>query len=248
MEAVESKSLPENAYVPLKEGEVYAADGPGGAEAAGDHGPLGHLGALPLRHLHGRLGVLRPEGRAGDGGGDPDLDPRDRPRARLSSAARPFSRTSSSRASAACRARSSRARSSRSRRSTPSSSTRIRSRRSSSVSPAACLGVLFLIPLRRYFVRETHGEFPYPEATAITEVLVTGEKGGSQAKLLLQATGIAGGLRLLRHDVPGLEGVRRLPVHPGDAGPRRARRRSSSASTRSPSSSASATSWGSARR
>jgi putative OPT family oligopeptide transporter len=54
-----------------------------------------------------------------------------------------------------------------------------------------CLGLLFLIPLRRYFVRETHGEFPYPEATAITEVLVTGEKGGSQAKLLLQATGIA---------------------------------------------------------
>ena len=53
------------------------------------------------------------------------------------------------------------------------------------------LGVLFLIPLRRYFVRETHGEFPYPEATAITEVLVTGEKGGSQARLLLQATGIA---------------------------------------------------------
>src|SRR5262249_46265464 len=54
-----------------------------------------------------------------------------------------------------------------------------------------CLGVLFLIPLRRYFVREMHGKFPYPEATAITEVLVTGEKGGSQAALLLQATGIA---------------------------------------------------------
>ena len=54
-----------------------------------------------------------------------------------------------------------------------------------------CLGVLFLIPLRRYFVRETHGLLPYPEATAITEVLVTGERGGSQAKLLLQATGIA---------------------------------------------------------
>jgi len=55
-----------------------------------------------------------------------------------------------------------------------------------------CLGVLFIIPLRRYFVREMHGELPYPEATAITEVLVTGEKGGSQAKLLLQATAIAG--------------------------------------------------------
>src|SRR5450631_1129752 len=55
-----------------------------------------------------------------------------------------------------------------------------------------CLGVLFLIPLRRYFVREMHGTLPYPEATAITEVLVTGEKGGSQAKLLLQATAISG--------------------------------------------------------
>jgi putative OPT family oligopeptide transporter len=55
-----------------------------------------------------------------------------------------------------------------------------------------CLGVLFLIPLRRYFVRDMHGILPYPEATAITEVLVTGEKGGSQARLLLQATAIAG--------------------------------------------------------
>src|SRR6266581_7484298 len=55
-----------------------------------------------------------------------------------------------------------------------------------------CLGVMFLIPLRRYFVRDMHGRLPYPEATAITEVLVTGEKGGSQAKLLLQATAIAG--------------------------------------------------------
>jgi len=55
-----------------------------------------------------------------------------------------------------------------------------------------CLGVLFLIPLRRYFVRDMHGLLPYPEATAITEVLVTGEKGGAQAKLLLQATAVAG--------------------------------------------------------
>lgn len=55
-----------------------------------------------------------------------------------------------------------------------------------------CLGVLFLIPLRRYFVRDMHGRLPYPEATAITEVLVTGEKGGSQARLLLEATLISG--------------------------------------------------------
>ncbi|MDR3774977.1 MAG: oligopeptide transporter, OPT family [Terracidiphilus sp.] len=55
-----------------------------------------------------------------------------------------------------------------------------------------CLGVLFVIPLRRFFVREMHGKFPFPEATAITEVLVTGERGGSQARLLLEATCIAG--------------------------------------------------------
>src|SRR5580658_9242868 len=55
-----------------------------------------------------------------------------------------------------------------------------------------CLGVLFLIPLRRYFVRDMHGLLPYPEATAIAEVPVTGEKGGSQAMVLLQATAIAG--------------------------------------------------------
>jgi len=54
-----------------------------------------------------------------------------------------------------------------------------------------CLGILFLIPLRRYFVREQHGKLPFPEATAITEVLVTGEKGGAQAILLIQATCIA---------------------------------------------------------
>jgi putative OPT family oligopeptide transporter len=53
------------------------------------------------------------------------------------------------------------------------------------------LGVLFLIPLRRYFVRETHGQLLYPEATAITEVLVAGEKGGAPARLLLQATAVS---------------------------------------------------------
>src|SRR5512145_261792 len=60
-----------------------------------------------------------------------------------------------------------------------------------------CLGVLFLIPLRRYFVRDMHGAYPYPEATAITEVLVTGEKGGARARLLLQATAISGIYHLL---------------------------------------------------
>ncbi len=75
-----------------------------------------------------------------------------------------------------------------------------------------CLGVLFLIPLRRYFVREQHGKLPFPEATAITEVLVTGEKGGSQAKLLLQATCIAAVYDFFVTIVPRLEGVPELPV------------------------------------
>ncbi|MBW6491634.1 MAG: oligopeptide transporter, OPT family [Lentimicrobium sp.] len=55
------------------------------------------------------------------------------------------------------------------------------------------LGILFLIPFRKYFVSDMHGKYPFPEATATTEVLVSGEKGGSQAKLLLVA-GLIGGI------------------------------------------------------
>ncbi len=55
------------------------------------------------------------------------------------------------------------------------------------------LGILFLIPFRRYFVKDMHGEFPFPEATATTEVLVAGEAGGAQAKILVSAA-IVGGL------------------------------------------------------
>lgn len=55
------------------------------------------------------------------------------------------------------------------------------------------LGILFLIPFRKYFVKEKHGEYPFPEATAGTQVLVSGEKTGSQAKPLLIA-GLIGGL------------------------------------------------------
>ena len=55
------------------------------------------------------------------------------------------------------------------------------------------LGILFLIPFRKYFVADMHGKYPFPEATATTEVLVSGEKGGSQAKLLLVA-GLIGGI------------------------------------------------------
>jgi putative OPT family oligopeptide transporter len=55
------------------------------------------------------------------------------------------------------------------------------------------LGILFLIPFRKYFVADMHGKYPFPEATATTEVLVSGEKGGKQAKLLL-VSGLIGGI------------------------------------------------------
>lgn len=55
-----------------------------------------------------------------------------------------------------------------------------------------CLGILFLIPFRKYFVSDMHGQYPFPEATATTQVLVSGEQGGSQAKPLIWAAGIGG--------------------------------------------------------
>ena len=55
------------------------------------------------------------------------------------------------------------------------------------------LGILFLIPFRKYFVKEMHGQYPFPEATATTQVLISGESGGKSAKTLLTA-GIIGGL------------------------------------------------------
>jgi putative OPT family oligopeptide transporter len=55
------------------------------------------------------------------------------------------------------------------------------------------LGILFLIPFRKYFVADMHGKFPFPEATATTEVLVSGEKGGKQARLLV-ISGLIGGI------------------------------------------------------
>lgn len=55
------------------------------------------------------------------------------------------------------------------------------------------LGILFLIPFRKYFVSDMHGKYPFPEATATAQVLVSGEKGGSQAKPLILA-GLVGGI------------------------------------------------------
>jgi len=55
------------------------------------------------------------------------------------------------------------------------------------------LGILFLIPFRKYFVKDMHGEYPFPEATATTQVLVSGQNGGKDAKLLL-FSGLIGGI------------------------------------------------------
>ena len=55
------------------------------------------------------------------------------------------------------------------------------------------LGILFMIPFRKYFVKDMHGKLPFPEATATTEILVAGEKGGSQAMVLV-VSGLIGGI------------------------------------------------------
>lgn len=55
------------------------------------------------------------------------------------------------------------------------------------------LGILFLIPFRKYFVKEMHGKYPFPEATATTQVLVSGQRGGGSLSLLLKA-GLIGGI------------------------------------------------------
>ena len=55
------------------------------------------------------------------------------------------------------------------------------------------LGILFLIPFRKYFVKEMHGKYPFPEATATTQVLISGEGGGNNAKTLI-LSGVVGGL------------------------------------------------------
>lgn len=55
------------------------------------------------------------------------------------------------------------------------------------------LGILFLIPFRKYFVKEMHGKYPFPEATATTQVLISGEGGGNNAKTLI-LSGLVGGL------------------------------------------------------
>ncbi|MEI6613472.1 MAG: oligopeptide transporter, OPT family [Chrysiogenales bacterium] len=63
------------------------------------------------------------------------------------------------------------------------------------------LGILFLIPFRKYFVKEMHGHFPFPEATATAQILIAGEKGGEQAKILVKSMIIGGLFDFLVHSV-----------------------------------------------
>lgn len=79
------------------------------------------------------------------------------------------------------------------------------------------LGILFLIPFRKYFVKDMHGKLPFPEATATTEILVTGEKGGSQA-LVLVVSGLIGGVFDFAFSAVGLwaEVITSRMVHIGD--------------------------------
>ncbi len=59
------------------------------------------------------------------------------------------------------------------------------------------LGILFLIPFRKYFVKDMHGKFPFPEATATTEILMSGEKGGASAGVLIISALIGGAYDLM---------------------------------------------------
>ncbi len=111
-----------------------------------------------------------------------------------------------------------------------------------------CLGVLFLIPLRRYFVREMHGQFPYPGGDRDHRGAGHRREGRLAGEAAPAGDRNRRRLRLLRHDLPGLEGDRRLPVRPARRTRSPRRRGWSCASTRSRSSSASATSWACAPR
>ena len=72
------------------------------------------------------------------------------------------------------------------------------------------IGILFLIPFRKYFVKEKHGEYPFPEATASTQVLISGEKGGGQAMPLIVA-GLVGGCLLYTSPSPRDRTRSRMP-------------------------------------
>ena len=186
-----AKELPPNAYTPLPPDTAYQPVVPASAQIPELTTRSVAWGAFPVRRFHRRFRLLRPQSGASHGSGDSHFHSGHRLGAPLRAALHPAGECHHYR------------------------HRRGGGRRGGGrhlTLPAlyilklephpletificlagGCLGVLFLIPLRRYFVREMHGRFPFPEATAITEVLVTGEKGGSQARLLLEATAIAG--------------------------------------------------------
>ncbi|HSR66646.1 MAG TPA: oligopeptide transporter, OPT family [Acidobacteriota bacterium] len=66
------------------------------------------------------------------------------------------------------------------------------------------LGVLFMIPLRRFLIQGEHGNLPYPEGTACAEVLVASEIGGSRAKNVFLGLGVG---MLLKGITSGLKAL-----------------------------------------
>ena len=80
------------------------------------------------------------------------------------------------------------------------------------------LGILMMIPLRRALIVKEHGNLTYPEGTACAEVLVAGEKGGLQARLLFQAFGLAFVYKFLMAGLQAVEGVSRPGIHSSTTG------------------------------
>ena len=191
MSEVNTRFLPENAYRTLKPGEKYEPIVRPAGNTAGANHKIHRMGIVFLRNFHGRLGVLGIEGRAGDGIGDTDFDSGDWFGATVQAALRSAGKCDyhgnrgsgwiSGGGRGVHRARTVHPEAF----STP--------RANDFHLPGGRMPWRFISdPAAALFRAREHGELPYPEATAITEVLVTGEKGGSQAKLLLQATAVAG--------------------------------------------------------
>ena len=69
-----------------------------------------------------------------------------------------------------------------------------------------CLGILFMIPLRRFLIEREHGNLPYPEGTACAEVLVASEVGGGRAKNVFLGIGVGALFKALTSWVRAIPG------------------------------------------